>query len=139
MIEIWKDIKGYEGLYQISNCGNVKSLKTNKNLYLSDSKGYQRVGLYKGKRIMYAVHRLVAETFIPNPNNYPCVNHKDYNKKNNNVTNLEWCNHKYNNNYGSHWVKKDMTCLLKKIIIGYSDNAELIKKAQELNDLIKKI
>ena len=101
-VEIWKDIKGYEGLYQVSNLGRVKSLngyhrkeiilKLRNNLY-----GYLTIGLSKNnisKR--YKVHRLVAETFIPNPNNYEQVNHKDGNKLNNCIDNLEWCNRSYN-------------------------------------------
>lgn len=96
MQEIWKDIKGYEGYYQISNLGKVKSLKfnhSNKNKLLNpfDNEGYTRVKLYinkQGKRFL--VHRLVAETFIPNPENKPFVNHIDGNKSNNCVANLEW-------------------------------------------------
>ena len=109
--EIWKDIKGYEGLYQVSNMGRIKSLKRkvkNKNGYrianekiikpvLTDTCKYYAVGLHKNKkRKTLLVHRLVAINFIPNPNNYTEVNHKDENKQNNNVNNLEWCNHKYN-------------------------------------------
>lgn len=106
MQEIWKDIKGYEGLYQISNKGNVRSIKFNRilNMKLSlNNKGYYIVKFRKkGVQTLYSVHRLVAEAFILNPNNYPCINHKDENPKNNNVDNLEWCTYKYNNNYGEH-------------------------------------
>lgn len=118
MEEIWKDIKNYEGLYQVSNLGRVRSLdhirkngKKSGNEYLSKGKvlksaiqnvGYMFVVLSKnGKTKGYRVHRLVAEAFISNPNNYKCVNHKDENKQNNCVDNLEWCNHTYNNNYGT--------------------------------------
>ena len=109
MQEIWKDIKNYEGLYQVSNFGKVKSLprkgtQTNTEKILKVSytyNGYERVSLHKNnKDKRYLVHRLVAETFIPNPNNYPQVNHKDENKINNNVSNLEWCTPSYNINYG---------------------------------------
>ena len=103
--EIWKDIKGYEGLYQVSNKGNVRSLHYGKIKQLSivkRSNGYLMVSLWnKMKRKHYLVHRLVAEAFIPNPNNYPQVNHKDENPINNSVDNLEWCTSKYNNNYGT--------------------------------------
>ena len=108
MNEEWRDIKGYEGKYQVSNLGRVKSLNYNKTgvegyIAAENSRGYLRVGLSKkGKRKMFSVHRLVAETFIPNPNNYSQVNHKDENKQNNKVDNLEWCTPKYNSNYGTH-------------------------------------
>lgn len=109
MIEIFKDIEGYENLYQISNKGNLKSLgndktrKEKKIKLLKRKNGYLKVGLYKqGKRKFYLVHRLVAQAFIPNPDNLEQVNHKDEVKTNNNVTNLEWCTRLYNNNYGTH-------------------------------------
>ena len=106
MGEIWKDIEGYEGLYQVSNLGRVKSLKYNKERILkiaNGTDGYKIVGLtYNSKRKTFKVHRLVAQAFIPNPNEYPQVNHKDEDKGNNKVDNLEWCDNKYNCNYGNH-------------------------------------
>ena len=109
-MEIWRDIKGYEGKYQISDLGRIKSLNYRGNtnqehiLKLKEARnGYNQVQLYKnGKGVFYLIHRLVAEAFIPNPKNLPEINHKDENKLNNNVENLEWCTRKYNNNYGSH-------------------------------------
>lgn len=110
-VEEWKDIKGYEGLYQISNFGRVKSLiGWNGKKYISREKilKVSRQGINKtycrykvdlikdGKRKNFKVHRLVAEAFIPNPNNYKEVNHKDSNPLNNCVYNLEWCDHEYN-------------------------------------------
>lgn len=113
MKEIWKDIKGYEGLYQVSNLGKVKSLKRKRFNYrlqkiievnkekilkqFSDTKGYLLVILQDNKfRKTYKVHRLVSETFIPNPKNLPQINHIDGCKENNIWTNLEWCDGSYN-------------------------------------------
>lgn len=109
-MERWEDIEGYEGLYQVSNCGRVNSLgngKSNnsKERILKPGKnrdGYLIVKLHKdGKQKTYYVHRLVAEAFIPNPLNLPEVNHKTENKQLNYSWCIEWCDHKYNNNYGT--------------------------------------
>ena len=108
-MEEWRDIKGYEGKYQISDLGRIKSLNYRGNtnqehiLKLKEARnGYNQVQLYKnGKGVFYLIHRLVAQAFIPNPDNLPIVNHKDENKENNNVDNLEWCTYEYNNNYGT--------------------------------------
>lgn len=109
MEEIWKDIAGYEGLYQVSNLGNVKSFFDNngkrRDHILSggnDTDGYKLVLLYKDKkRSTKRVHRLVAEAFLPNPDNLPQVNHKDEDKSNNCVDNLEYCSLLYNIRYGT--------------------------------------
>ena len=104
MKEIWKDCKGYEGKYQVSNLGRVWSIGSQKYLKGSyDKDGYIRVNLTakNGKVKREYIHRLVAKAFIPNPNNYPQVNHKDENKQNNCVDNLEWCTAKYNSNHGT--------------------------------------
>jgi len=98
--EKWKDIKGYEGHYQISSNGNVKSLKFNKNRILKspeNRKGYLIVGLFKnGTGKIQRVQRLVAKHFIPNPDNKLCVNHKNGIKTNNRVENLEWVTNQEN-------------------------------------------
>ena len=108
MEEEWRDIKGYEGYYQISNMGRVKSLnyrRTGKEGILKagdNGHGYLFVVLCKdGKDNTCRINRLVAQAFIPNPDNLPEVNHKDENKKNNCVENLEWCSKSYNINYGT--------------------------------------
>lgn len=131
-MEIWKDIKGYEGFYQVSNLGNVKSLKrtwfskdkkgnnkicsnNEKILKPSDNGcGYLVVNLSKNNKYkMFTVHKLVAVAFVLNDKKLKCINHKDENKKNNNCDNLEWCTHKYNNNYGDHNKKlSESKCFL---------------------------
>lgn len=106
--EVWKDIPGYEGLYQVSNYGKVVSLNynhtgTKREIVLRvDRQGYLCVNLHKrGTTNTRKAHRLVAEAFIPNPLNHPQVNHRDENKQNNFVGNLEWCDASYNNRYGT--------------------------------------
>lgn len=98
MEEIWKDIKGYEGLYKISSFGKVKGLKRNKLLNIrNDRLGYNRVKLSKnGKSRLVPLHRALALTFIDNPKNKPNINHIDGNKSNNDLNNLEWCTQKEN-------------------------------------------
>lgn len=121
MQEIWKDIKNFEGLYQISNFGNVRALdkyvnsgiknnskvkRKSQMLKLYDKQGYKEVVLtHNNKRHYFKVHRLVAQAFIPNPNNLPQVNHKNENKHDNTVLNLEWCSSKYNCSYGNRNTK----------------------------------
>ena len=122
MEEIWKDIKGFEGLYQVSNFGRVKKLaqvshRLNRWGTITEyhqaekiltpafdgRKHYLFVGLNKGEqRTLRNIHRLVAEAFVPNPHNYEYVNHKDEDKLNNLADNLEWCTHKYNTHYGKN-------------------------------------
>ena len=101
--EIWKDVIGYEGIYQISNFGKLKSFKKDKNgrilSNVNKNGWYLTVVLSKSgnKEIKtMRIHRMVAEYFIPNPDNKPEVNHKDMNKQNNHVDNLEWCTRKEN-------------------------------------------
>lgn len=133
MKEIWKDIKDYEGKYKVSNLGNVKSVKKNKNCYLSNSKCYKRVLLSKnGDKKGYAVHRLVAQAFIPNPNNYPCVNHIDCDGSNNKVDNLEWVSYKENNNYKNHNLKKYLSLSILLLSKKYPERNDLLKKLEEI-------
>lgn len=116
MKEIWKDIEGYEGLYQVSNFGRVQSLDRVVNSKRGWSKfvkgrelrlakhhyGYSQVSLLKNNRSKSAwVHSLVAKAFLPNPKGYPMINHIDEDKSNNLVTNLEWCDARHNARHGS--------------------------------------
>lgn len=133
-MEIYKDIEGYEQLYQISNYGNVKSLKYNKEKILKPAKlknGYLQVTLCKEeKRKQHYIHRLVGEAFIDNPNNYKQVNHKDENPANNNVSNLEWCTNEYNINYGTRnqrvaeKTSKQVLCLETGVIYPSTQEVE---------------
>lgn len=117
IMEVWKDIDGFEGLYQVSNYGRVKNIKTEKVLTnVLHHSGYVMVGLPKNKRVKcFNVHRLVAKAFLPNPQNLPCVNHKDENKQNNFVENLEWCTQQYNNTYGTR-IEKARIGISKKVL-----------------------
>ena len=135
--EIWKDIKGYEGLYQVSNLGRVKSVeryvKSRIGLRIAKEKiktptikdnGYMQVTLYEENRgKMFYVHRLVALHFIENPLNLPQINHKNEDKTCNEVWNLEWCNNQYNQAY-SHNVK----------IVQYDLQGNFIKEWDSITD-----
>ena len=119
MREEYRDIKGWEGLYQVSNLGNVKSLertiRNGRGYYKiperilkagTNKQGYLQVHLYReGKRKSCRIHRLVADAFLENPNNLPEVNHKDEDKENNKAENLEWCSHSYNSSYNDRAKK----------------------------------
>ena len=158
MQEIWKDIKGYEGLYQISNLGNVKSLKRNRFNYRLqrmivvnkekllkqsfDGKKYLFVTLQKHKsRKNYRIHRLVAEAFIDNPNNLPQVNHKDGNKNNNCVSNLEWCDGSYNvkEAFRLGLSKKGAVHPNSKKVLQYDSNGNFIKEWHCVIDAINNL
>ena len=129
MQEIWKNINNYNNEYAVSNLGNVRRNDSYnyKGYYFKehilsqqiDRLGYCRVYLTKySKTKAFLVHRLVAQAFIPNPHNLPEVNHKDENKLNNAVENLEWCTHIYNSNYGtrvSRIIPKTIAKTRKKI------------------------
>ena len=117
MQEIWKPVDGFEGIYEVSNYGRVKSLARDidHNGFIRHRKerilkpirrnrqGYMSVNLYTGKHqfTMYAIHRLVGAAFLPNPDGLPFINHKDENPMNNRADNLEWCTQTYNTNYGT--------------------------------------
>lgn len=124
MTETWKPIDGTDGLYEVSNTGKVRSLNygnsgITQELRLTTERvtGYVKVRIkYIGNvQRMCLVHRLVANAFIPNPDGLPCINHKDEDKTNNNVSNLEWCTHKYNINYGTAVQRANETKARKKL------------------------
>lgn len=147
MEEVWRDIRGYEGLYQISNYGRIKSLKrkwTSKDIIKTpsiDRYGYPCISISNGHRgtsVKKSIHRIVCETFIPNPNNLPQVNHKDENKTNNFVwvnddgtidmekSNLEWCDAKYNINYGNGISKR------QKSVLQFTKDEEFVKEWESI-------
>lgn len=153
MEEFWKNIKGYEGLYQVSNLGRVRSLDfecwngvgfwLKKGVILTPRKtknGYCRVQL-KGKD--FYIHRLVAEHFLDNPFKLNQVNHKDEDKNNNSVINLEWCSQKYNNSYGSRLtrvsLKKRGKTINNKEIYQLNLNDEVLNEYQSATEASKNL
>ncbi len=146
MEEIWVDVKDYEGLYQVSNCGRIKSLERYEQCGnhlrirrerilkpIINDYGYIVVNLFKKRKItQYQVHRLVAEAFIPNPYDLPEVNHKDEDTKNNSVFNLEWCTHYYNINYGTRTKRATETQLNRKdsskTVLQYTTDGQFVKE-----------
>ena len=151
--EIWKDIKGYEGLYQVSNMGRVKSLGRTvsiKNGFkravrerilrpCTDGSGYLVVNFYNGSGKMkkFSVHRLVCETFHENIKNKPCVNHIDENKTNNTASNLEWCTIAENNNHGTRNAR--MAKAKSKPVGQYTRDGKLIKVWQSAHEVERKL
>lgn len=128
MEEIWADIEGYENLYAISSKGRCWSYKTNKFLKENiNNDGYLRFSLFKdGEHKRYLAHRLVAKSFVDNPNQYPEINHINENVKDNCVENLEWCTHKQNINYGSR---------NKKVSLALKNNQNSAKRVQNIDTL----
>ena len=138
--EIWKPIKGYEGLYEVSNLGRIKSLKRLVKKWdgyrivpekiltpRANNRGYLRITLCKdGITKTFSPHRLVAEAFLDNPDNLPCVNHKDENPLNNVASNLEWCTYSYNNSYGN---RNNRIALSKsKPVLQYTLDGEFVRE-----------
>ena len=139
-MELWKDIPGYEGLYQVSNLGRIRSLYNYKRdgdniLKPRIKRGYYTVGLRKdGVRKWHLLHRLVAGAFILNPDNKPQVNHKDENKLNNCADNLEWCTASYNNNYGTRQErvsKSNKTC---RPVLKFDLDGNLIERYHSMSE-----
>lgn len=163
-MEEWRDIAGYEGIYQVSSMGNVRSLDRmggNNHFYKGcvlkkrlKKAGYLQVQLCKNsEHKFFAIHRLVAIAFIPNPNNKPTVNHLDEDKTNNNVYNLEWATHRENTNYGTRTERmkksKDYKAIGRKTsstlinrgygkkILQYDLFGNLIKEYRTINEAVK--
>ena len=145
MEEIWKDIEGTDGRYQVSNFGRVRSFARNpKGIILKTQiyRSYESVGICKtrGKSQTTPVHRLVAQAFVPNPNNYPEVNHKDENKSNNRADNLEWCTRQYNMSYKTARLRQgissgktvEQTAINNDVVIAIYPSAKL---AGEINSI----
>ena len=149
----WKDIKGFEGLYKISNTGLVISVERisvykdgrskiikEKILKQSDNgNGYNKVNLFdlNHKAKNYYIHRLVAEHFVDNPNNYNVVNHKDENTKNNNFINLEWCTNKYNTLYSDIPNRNNKNKMIKVYVKNIINNE--IQEFESINEASRKL
>lgn len=133
--EVFLSVPGYEGLYEVSNLGNIKSLRSGKLLKQSSDKvGYKLVSLTKdGKSRSFSVHRLVAMAFLPNPENLPEVNHKDETHDNNCVENLEWCSKKYNRNYGTYKERMSKT----QKALGTRNNKSISAYSKTTNKFVK--
>ena len=153
MSEEWRPIEGYEGLYEVSSYGRVRSLdryvktcyeayKLHKGKILSpakDKNGYLKVHLCcNGKHNIIRVHRLVCKAFIPNPDNLPEVNHKDEDKTNNSVDNLEWCDHSYNISYGTRTERQKKTNIQNGFWTGLSKEEYMKKYNQDRKEYRKK-
>lgn len=141
LVEEWRDIVNYEGVYQVSDWGNVKSLdryiETSNSVRFYKSRptyqtikenGYHIVALYnKGKKETFYVHKLVAEAFIPNPNNYTVADHIDGNNQNNYAWNLRWCTQKQNNNFEIYRSHQKNNHLKSKTTYQYTLEGVLVK------------
>ena len=137
MEESWCPVKNYENLYDVSDQGRVKSIGYGDDRILRpgrNGRGYLKVGLYKnGERKCYDIHRIVAQAFIPNPQNLPEVNHKDENKTNNSVQNLEWCSSKYNANFGTRTQR--ISIKLSKPVLQYTKSGKLVREWKSTHDV----
>lgn len=141
--EIWKDIPSFEGLYQVSTFGNVRSLNYQRSGKIREMKkgkdrdGYLQVTLCKeGRPKTFKIHRLVASAFVPNPLGFPVINHKDEDKTNNCVWNLEWCTVAYNCNYGTS--RQRMADKLKRSVCQYDRDGRLVAEYGSVSEAVEK-
>lgn len=141
--EIWKDIPGWEGYYQASNFGRIRSLNYHNTGRVEilkqriEKNKYARIGLVKNKiQKQYLVHRLVASAFIPNPDNLPEINHKNEDGTDNRVENLEWCTTKYNRNYGT--CNQRIAKTKSKPVIQYDLEGNLVKEWESISAVQRK-
>lgn len=133
--EIWKDIVDYEGIYQVSNYSRIRNNNGDIRKTKKNNRDYTMISLYKdGKEKTKLVHRLVAQAFIPNPNNLLQVNHIDEDKNNNNATNLEWCSNLYNRRYGTGYQRSVENHDYKKIGL---KNSKRVKQYDLNSNFIK--
>lgn len=158
-MEIWKPVKNYEGLYEVSNIGRVRSLTryvtnydiNNKNyskrLYIGkiikgtiQKTGYKRVILSNGKQKDYKfVHQLVAESFIPNPENKSCINHKNGRKLDNRANNLEWCTYKENNRHAQNTGLWKTVTFNRKPVLNITTGKTYISAVEAARDIHKEV
>lgn len=158
-MEKWKPIKGYENIYEISDLGRIKSLKTNKiRKTLISKRGYYTCSLCKhGKHKTFSIHRLLLEAFVPNLQNKPCVDHIDGNRLNNKLSNLRWCTHKENNNNpntkGKSWKQRKEEIISKimetrkekkerfapKVVFAYNKDGSFYKSYCSINEAARQV
>jgi DNA-binding XRE family transcriptional regulator len=131
--EIWKPVKDYEGIYEVSSLGRVRKVVNGLILHQSNSGGYRRVSLQKdGKGKSESVHRLVAKAFLPNPDMLPVVNHRDEDKANNCVENLEWCTSSYNIRHNELYLRIREKASTRHIVdVKRLENAHILRKLRK--------
>ena len=135
MVERWKPVKGYEGLYEVSSAGNIRKTGGEPVTIRKENHGYLRVDLTKNgkRRTGILLHRIVAEAFLPNPDNLPQINHKDRNGENDDVSNLEWCDAPYNSSYDRQYHDR------KVKPVRQFKNGDLVKEWKNCGDIEREL